>query len=227
MIFLLLSLLSSAHASRVISVQGRCEIKVVPDRGTVQIKTEKTAKDPADAVNEVTKKIEAAKARIQKMGLKDLELRTTHFQVFEQREWENNKNVFKGHRASFGLEVTTSDIQKLGHVMADAAQLGLTGTEGFRTFLSLEKSQSEYLKCLDIASQDAIKKAKQLGKSLNAEVGEVESISESPMTVSGPQPIYAQAMDSMRSMEKSVATPSIEAGEQTFATTLHVNFKLR
>ncbi len=227
---MLLALLLSldVSAARLVSVQGRCEIKVTPDRGNLQLRTEKTAADTALAVDEVSKKIEAAKKKIQKLELADLELRTTHFQVHEHREWENNKNVFKGYRASLGLEVTTSDIAKLGNVMAEAAKLGLTGTDSLRTFLSLEKSQKEYLKCLDIASADALKKAKQLAKSLDASVGEVESVNESPAIISAPQPMYSAMMDGgMRGMEKAAQAPSIEVGDQTFSTTLQVSFQLK
>ncbi len=228
MLWLLLALsLPTATAARLVSVQGRCEIKVAPDRASVQLKTEKTAADSAQAVDEVSKKIAAAKASIEKMKLEDLELRTTHFQLYEHREWENNKNVFKGHRASLGLEITTSEIQKLGQVMAEAAKLGLTGTEGFRTFLSIEKSQNEYLKCRAIAAADAQKKAQQLAKGLGASLGEVESISESPAIIHAPQPVYAAAMMESAPMAKSVAAPSIEAGEQTFATSLQVSFQLK
>jgi uncharacterized protein YggE len=225
--FIFLFLISMTQAStRTINVQGRCEIKVTPDRASLELKMEKTLSDPAAAVNEVTKKIEAARAEIKKLNLANLELRTTHFQVSPHREWENNKNVFKGHRASMGLEIITSDIAKLGDVMAMAAKLGLNGTEGFRPFLSLEKSRTEYLKCLDVASQDALKKAQQLAKSLDAKVGEVESISESAAVIHRPQPMYSAMMDSA-GMEKSVTAPTIDVGQETFSTTLQVSFKLK
>ncbi|MFP5492609.1 MAG: SIMPL domain-containing protein [Bacteriovoracia bacterium] len=226
MLLALLLIASTQAATRTVNVQGRCEIKVTPDRASLELKMEKTLSDPAAAVNEVTKKIEAARAEIKKMNLAHLELRTTHFQVSPHREWENNKNVFKGHRASMGLEVITSDIAKLGGVMAMAAKQGLNGTDGFRPFLSLEKSRTEYLKCLDVASQDALKKAQQLAKSLDAKVGEVESISESAPVIHRPQPMYSAMMDGA-AMEKSVAAPTIDVGEETFSTTLQVSFKLK
>jgi len=213
-------------APRLVSVQGKCEIKVTPDRGSLQLNTEKVAPSSATALDEVSKKIDAAKASIQKMNLKDLELRTTHLQLNRHSEWENNKSVFKGFRASLGLEVTTSDIKLLGNVMAEAAKLGLTGTDSFNTFLSLEKSRKEYLKCLDIAAIDAKKKAEQLAKTLNNDIGEVESIIESPAVMHRPQPMMMMAEASMAKSMDAVA-PSIEIGDQTFSATVQVIYRLR
>lgn len=213
-------------APRLVSVQGKCEIKVTPDRGSIQLNTEKVAPSSAAALDEVTKKIDAAKASIQKMNLKDLELRTTHLQLNRHSEWENNKSVFKGFRAALGLEVTTSDIKQLGSVMAEAAKLGLTGTDSFNTFLSLEKSRKEYLKCLDIAAIDAKKKAEQLAKTLNNDIGEVESIIESPAVMHRPQPLMMMAEASMaKSMD--AAAPAIEVGDQTFQASVQVVYRLR
>lgn len=222
---LLLFSISMPGLARHVSVTGKCEIKVTPDRGSVQLLTEKTAPTVKEAVDVVSKQIDAAKAAVQKMNLKDLELRTTQFQVNPHHNWENNKNVFKGYRATLGLEIVTSEIVKLGDVMAKASALGVNNTNNYRTFLSLEKSQAEYLKCLDIASTDGEKKAQRLAKNLKANLGEIESITEGQAQVDEPRPMVM--MEAAMAKSVSDAAPSIEVGNQTYSTTVRYVFKLK
>ena len=223
---LLLVFIAMPSFARHVSVSGKCEIKVTPDRGSVQLLTQKNGSSVKEVVDSVSKQIDAAKAAVQKMDLKDLELRTTQFQVNPRHEWENNKQVFKGYSASLGLEVTTSEITKLGEVMAKASNLGVNNTNNYRTFLSLEKSQAEYLKCLDIASNDAQKKAERLAKNLDAKLGEIESISEGQGHVEEPRPmVQMEAM--MAKSADAGAGPSIEVGNQVYSTTVRYVFKLK
>lgn len=221
----LLLLVSVPSFARHVSVSGKCDIKVTPDRGSVQLLTEKTASTVKEAVDVVSKQIDAVKAQVQKLGLKDLELRTTQFQVSPHHNWENNRNVFKGYRASLGLEVETSEIVKLGDVMARAAGQGINNTNNYRTFLSLEKSQREYLKCLDIASEDALKKAKQLAKNMNAKLGEIESITEGTAHIEEPRPMVM--MEAAMAKSADGAGPSIEVGNQTYSASVRYVFKLQ
>ena len=215
--------------ARQVSVSGKCEIKVVPDRGSVQLTTEKNASSVKEAVEFVTKQIEQARQAVIKMKLADQELRTTQFQVSPRHEWENNKNVFKGYRASLGLEVTTSEITRLGEVMGKASAIGVNGTNNYRTFLSLEKSQAEYLKCLDVASQDAQKKAERLAKNLDAKLGEVESILEGQLQIEAPAPHVMMETEALRSSDGAAKSmmPTIDVGDQVYSTTVRYVFKLK
>lgn len=211
-----------AHGGQ-ISVTGKCETKVVPDRGSLQLQTEKTAPTVKEALADVTRKIDEARASVQKLKLADLELKTTQFQVNPHHEWQNNKNVFKGYRASLGLDITTSDITKLGEVMSSAAKIGLTGTGNLRTYLSLEKSRSEYLACLDVAAEDAQKKAQRLAQKLGHKIDEVLSVEEGSYQSNPQQPVLFEA-----AMAKSSdAAPTIDVGTEVLSTSIRVTFKLK
>lgn len=229
--FLLLVLIATPalaeKSERTVSVQGECSVKVAPDRASVDVSVEKTAPDAAASVSFVSTKIDAARAEIAKLKLPDQVLETTHFSVYPHREWENNKSVMKGYRASQGLSVTTSQISKLGDVIAAATKAGLTTSGDFRPFLSTEKRQAEYLKCLDVASKDALKKAQRLAESLNAKVGEVLTVQESPMVREAPPQFFAKAMSTRGGGSESVAAPTIDVADQSFSTTLQVTFKLK
>lgn len=221
----LVLLLAMPVWAKQVTVTGKCEIKVTPDRGSVTLQTEKTAKTVQEAVATVTKLIDQARAAVQKMNLKNLELSTTQFQVTPHHEWQNNKNVFKGYSATMALEVVTSEITKLGEVMGQASAKGLTGTGNYRTFLSLEKSQAEYLRCLDVASLDARQKAQRLAKNLDAKLGDVMTIEEGQIQVTAPgAPMVMMEADMAKSAPAQ--SPSIDVADQLYSTNIRIMFKL-
>lgn len=208
-----------------IQVQGNCEIKVVPDRGTITFTAENQSKDQKEAVSKTNTQINKLKDEITSLGLDDLELKNTNYNVYPVREYEKEKYVDKGVRASLTLEVTTSEISKIGEAMVKASKVGIINVGSLNTFLSLTKSQKEYLKCLDIAAEDAKDKAIQLGKKLGFKVGEVINLSEVP-NIQRPQPYPERAM--MKSMAMADAAPvQIEAGTQSYSTNIQVTFSIK
>ena len=224
--FAVLCLLTFPAWAGTISVTGKCEVKVVPDRASLQLQTEKTAGSVKAAGTDVTLRIEKVREAIKQMNLKDVELRTSQYNVAPHHEWSNNKNVFKGYTATLSLEVVTSEIERMGEVIAKAADNGLNSTNSFNTFLSLEKSQDEYLKCLDLAAVDARKKADRLAKKLGADIGDVDNIIESTPVMHAPTPRMYEAELTMAKSDAAPA-PTIEVGTQLFSTTINVSYKLK
>lgn len=206
-----------------ISVQGNCEIKVTPDRGAITFTAENQARDQKDAVKRTTDQVNKLKEEIKKLNLADLELKNTNYNVYPVREYEKEKIVDKGIRATLSLEVTTSEISRIGEAMQAAAKVGVINVGSLTTFLSLEKSQKEYLKCLDVAAEDARGKAQQLAKKLGFKIGEVINLNEVPQ-ISRPVPIIME-----RAMMKSMdaAPTQVEPGTQQYSTNIQVTFKIK
>jgi uncharacterized protein YggE len=157
---IILIIASSAYAKdSEVQVQGSCDIKVVPDRASVSFTAENQSADQKTAVKKTNDQINALKKEIEGMKLAQVEFKNTGYNVYPVREYEKNKYVDKGMKATLTLEVTTSDIQKLGDTLVSASKLGIQNVGSLNTFLSLEKSKKEYLRCLDIAALDAKEKA--------------------------------------------------------------------
>lgn len=227
LLVLIFSPLLHAAENNGVLVQGSCEIKVVPDRGSVSFTSENQSKTQAAAVKLTNTQMNNLKEKIQKLKLADIELKTTNYNVYPVREYEKDHYVDKGTKASMTLEITTSEISRLGEAMGAASQAGIQNVGTMVTFLSLEKSQSEYLKCLDIASHDARKKAEQLAKKLDFSIGKVLSVIESPVTNQPtPQP-HRGAMFAKSAMMDSVQAAPVEAGTQNFSTNIQVTFEIK
>jgi uncharacterized protein YggE len=206
-----------------IQVQGNCEIKVIPDRGMITFMAENQSKDQKDAVKRTTDQINNLKEKIKSLKLKDMELRNTGYVVYPVREWDKERVIEKGFRASLTLEVITSEISRIGEAMLKASEADITNVGQLQTFLSLEKSQAEYLKCLDVAADDAKNKAIQLGKKLGFKIGEVISLNEVPNIQ---KPVYAPERSVMKAMADSAPT-QVEAGTQQYSTNIQVTFRIK
>ena len=93
--------------------------------------------------------------------------------------------------------------------------------------VDLQKSQAEYLNCLDVASVDAQKKAERLAKKLGAKLGEVEEIVESQPQIQSPGPILMMEAAMAKSTEARDSAPEIDVADQTYSTSLRVKFILK
>jgi len=224
LLLLIISPVLFASETEGVQVQGSCQMKVIPDRGTVSLTTENQTKDQQEAVKKTNSQINDLKERIQKLKLADIEFKTTNYSVYPVREYEKDHYVDKGTKVSMTLEVTTSEIPRLGEAMAEASKAGIQNVGSMVTFLSLEKSQAEYLKCLDVASNDARKKAEQLAKKLGFKVGNVLNVIESPAPQANHFP--ERAMFAKGAM-MDAAPVSIDAGSQIFSTNILVTFDIQ
>ena len=224
LLLLIISPVLFAGETEGVQVQGSCQMKVIPDRGTVSFTTENQTKDQQEAVKKTNSQMNDLKEKIQKLKLADIEFKTTNYSVYPVREYEKDHYVDKGTKATMTLEVTTSEIPRLGEAMVEASKAGIQNVGSMVTFLSLEKSQAEYLKCLDIASNDARKKAEQLAKKLGFKVGDVLNVIESPAQQTNHFP--ERAMFAKGAM-MDAAPVSIDAGTQVFSTNILVTFDIQ
>lgn len=220
--FLSLSAFAQEHT---IQVQGSCDVEVLPDRAKIVFQAENLSKDKVEVVKKTTQQIETLKEKIKALKLSDLEFKNTNYQVFEARDWEKDHYVSKGTRAILALEVSSSDIPKLGETLTLAAETGIQTVGQMMIYLSQEKAKVEYLKCLDIAALDAKAKGEQLGRKLGFKLGDVASVVETPnqMPPQTPYQMTTMAQDG-GARQKSA---QIEPGKQNFSTTLQVNFLIK
>ncbi|MBU6376123.1 MAG: SIMPL domain-containing protein [Bdellovibrionales bacterium] len=209
---------------RKVTVSGKCSRNVTPDRGAMVLTAEFRDDDLKTASRRATEAYERTRDAVKKLNLKDLDLKTVEYSMGEVREWEKNKSVFKGYRARMGLRVATSQVDRLGELIAIASREGLKDVGALQSFLSDSKQISEQVGCLQDAAGDARIKAEKLASSLGASLGEVLRISES----GGTQDVFSPRMMTFGSRDsEEIKAPTIEAGQQTLNLTVEVSFSLK
>ncbi|MES2966034.1 MAG: SIMPL domain-containing protein [Bdellovibrionota bacterium] len=228
----LLSLSSvSARAEqppRTISVTGTCTKTVTFDRGAIIVTADVLDPDLQKATKRATDTYEAVRAAVQKLNLKDSQLMTNEYSVTEQKEWEKERAVSKGFRARMGLQVTTSEISRLGEVIAIAAKQSVRDVSALNSFLSADKEKTERESCLEAAVQNAQAKAARMAKIAGAKLGRVQQLLEEG--AQAPEPISQRPMqmEAKSSYVSKMADsgPGVEAGAGRLRVNVNATFAI-
>jgi uncharacterized protein len=221
---------SQAAETRTISVTGNCTKNVTYDRGAIVVTADVLDLDLQKATKRATETYEAVRAAVQKLNLKDAQLMTSEYSVTEQKEWEKERSVSKGFRARMGIQVTTSEISRLGEVIAIAAKQNVRDVSALHSFLSADKEKTERESCLEAAVQNAQAKASRMAKVANAKLGRIQQLVEEGATA--PEPV-SQAPGGQSRMKKEVFSsmmdeggPGVEAGAGRLRVNVNASFAL-
>jgi len=213
---------------RMVSVNGACLRSVQPDRGSITVTAQNLDFDLQKAAKKTTEAYEKLRKAVQKLGLKNLELSTSEYDLSEVREWEKDKQVFKGFRSRMGLTVTTTEISRLGEIIVIAGAQNLREVSRLQTFLSPEKQKVERETCLEEAVKNARAKADAIAKAAGARVGRVLTVNEGSSGGNEAQPFYAR-MDKANlagAPERESAPPNVEASTVKISVEVSASFGL-
>ncbi|MBM3602398.1 MAG: DUF541 domain-containing protein, partial [Alphaproteobacteria bacterium] len=159
--FVLMLPIASAKADdhhqepRTINTTGTCSKEVVPDRGRLQLTAVVDDKDLKIANAKATEQYEKLRTDILAMKLPDGELKTSEYVVQDQWDYVDGRRIKRGYQSRFGLSVVTSDLSRLGDVMAVAAKHNIPEVSQLQLFLSTAKAKDGERDCLAAAAVDA------------------------------------------------------------------------
>lgn len=216
---------AAASSPRQVTVSGICKRSVTSDRASIIVAAEFRDRELRSAAKKATEAYEKVRDAVKKLALENLELRTSEYSVQNIREWEKDKLVSKGFQARMGLYVATSEVGRLGEVIAIAAREGMQDVGTLSSFLSPARLLHEQTECLEEAAKNARVKAERLAGALGAKVGKVDVINES-WSVDAPQPRPMAKSMMMDESARSMAPPSLEGGKEDLSVTVQATFAL-
>ena len=206
-----------------VQVEGECVKKESPDLVSVTFTVdEKDDKEVSKAVSKMNKKYNQLLAEIKKLELKDLVLRSDNYQVQEVREWEKDKNVFKGYRAGFSLTIETTGLDKIALAMEKAGNLEITQAGGLVFKFSSQKEKALMDACLEEAAASAKDRAQRIVKGLGGELLGATKVVLVSSGTNNPPPMPRMYMKA-QAMESSDAV-SVEAGKNEIQVKISVTF---
>jgi uncharacterized protein YggE len=209
---------SHAQTSEVkgISVAGECLKKVTQDRGGVSLGTTALAEKAGDAAEQTIKAHEKMKAEVGKLALRDFTAETENYGVSQECSYEEGKRKCTGFRATLSTRFETSDIARLGDIVAIGAKHNSQEVSQLSTFVSPEKMKAERESCLEIATKNAAAKAQKLANGAGVRLGAPQSILEATdMGTHPPYPIArTRALSVEANMEATMVAPTVDAKAQ-------------
>lgn len=193
-----------------ITVSGECLTKVLNDRGGVTVGSTALAKTPQLASDQAVKQHEEIKQEVKRLNLKEATTETASYQVYQECSYADGKRRCEGFRAHIATRFETSEIARVGEVIALAAKLGSEEVSGLEIFASPAQVKSARESCLEIATKNAFDKAQKIAIGAGVKLGKVTAISEGSGggDVSIPRPMASRRVEGFAMSEASA--PSID-----------------
>ena len=203
-----------------IVVSGRGEVKVSPDRATIQISVQTRAATAAAAASENATKLQAVLTALRALGLTNDQLSTVNYNVYpEQRYVPDKEPVIVGYNVT---NTVLADVRRLNQVgpVIDAA---LSHGANVITSLQFYASNTEAARRTAIAT--AIEKARAdadaAARAANGSLGGLLEINISAYAPPPPRPLM---MMKAAGVSAQADTP-INAGEETLSVEVSTRWK--
>ncbi len=193
-----------------IAVSSRGEVKVNPDRATVQISVQTKASTASAAASENASKLTAVIQALRGLGLRDKDISTSDYNVSPEQRYEPNKEpVIVGYTVTNTLALEVVSLKMVGPVI-DAA---LAKGANMVTSLQFVSSSTEAARrdAIALAVGSARSDAEAAAKAAGGSIGGLLEISIGSYSAPPPRPFDAKVRMAMASSDQ---TP-INAGEQT------------
>lgn len=224
----------SNPATDTITVTGAGQASLPPDVARISFTVQNTKVSVSDAQAATTKQANAAIDFVKKQGVADKDVKTLSYNISPQYSYPNpcvggalcpvynGTPKITGYQVSETVQVTVRDLSTVGAFLSGLGQLEVQNISGPN--FTLDDPTMAY----DAARADAIAKAKAqaslLSKQLGASLGKIVNFSESS---GGNYPPYPMAYGLGGADSKSVAAPTIPAGENTYNVSVSITYEIR
>ena len=202
---------------------GTAEVFAKPDRATVRLGVQADDNNAADAQSEVNKIMDQilealAKKRITRPMIQTSAIRLHPiYGEHDQRRLPTAQRKVTGFRAEHTLEVTLTDLGRVGEILDAGTAAGANRIESVS--FELKNDLEPRLSALRMALKDARAKSRAIADELGVEIKSVYQVSEDG---TGVIPFGSEIM----SFDRAQAPTSIEPGRMKITASVTVRFEL-
>jgi uncharacterized protein len=184
-----------------ISVSGAGDIKMVPDQvlADIGIITEKpTTQDAVNANSTISNKVIAA---IQKINAANMIIQTVGYNLTPLYDYSNQTQPPKlyAYQVTSTVRVKTTDIEKIGEIIATATTEGATNISSVGFDLTEITRKKAINDALAMAAKDASDKASAIAQSMGLKIDKISYITESGTSLPGP--VISMQFDAAKSAD--------------------------
>lgn len=222
-------------ATDTITVSGDGRAALPPDVAHVTFTVQHTAPLVADAQTATVKQANDAIDFVKKQGVDDKDIKTLSYTISPHYSYPTpcyaapgsicpqSETRITGYEVAETVQVTLRDLTKVASTLSGLGEFGVQNVTGPE--FALDDPTAGYT----AARADAIAKAKEqaqlLAKQLGVRLGKIVNFNES----SGgyPMPMYATADMSLGKGAASAPSPTIQAGQNTYTSSVSVTYEIR
>lgn len=209
-----------------ITVQGISTVKAMPDLISVYFNVEtngSTAQEAKDKNSEIVNKLID---NCVNAGVDSEKITTESFNIYEDYAWEDNKQKFRGYKASHLIKVklTSSQTEIIGAVIDAGVNAG--AMVNYINFELSSEIENQYkAEALKKAGEDAGIKAEAIASGLGKQVGEIQSIQQSDFYYN-PWRVYDSGGIMAEAGAAKEAVTNIQPGERDVTAQITVVFRI-
>jgi len=215
----------SDDTARVVTVSGRGEVSVEPDRAQVSLSIMVRSEQQQAAQREVDDTVDAVLRLTDKLDIPRKDVRTTRLNINPEFRWDKNTSERKitGYMIQRTVEVNLKELEKLGGLMQRATSAGVNQVSP--PVLGAENEDEHRREALARAATDARLNAETLAQSLDARLGKVRRITSSDV-IHHPAPMPRMRMESRAMMADAQGAETYTPGEIKYSAAVTVEFDL-
>jgi uncharacterized protein len=194
-----------------IAVVGRGEIKVSPDRATIQISVQTRGVTAAGAAAENASKQQAVLSALRALGLTNDQLSTVNYNVYpEQRYQEGKDPVITGYNVTNTVLVDARKLNQVGPIIDAALAHGANTITSLQFYAS--NTESARRSAIAVAIENARADAEAAARAAHGALGTLLEISIGSYSPPPPRP-----MAMMKAGAMGAADTPINPGDETLS----------
>lgn len=194
------------------TLSGKGQVTAVPDMAILRLGVLTSGENLVEVQNENARISQAVLQSLQQLGITDM--KTYEYEINKLFEYEDSKRIDKGYSVRNILEIKTDNLGQVGNFIDTAVYYGANIVDLIE-FDILDK-ESLYLQALDLAVNNAIKKADTIARSL----GLMNTPVPTRITEIGTIPVTTRLLGS----RESAPTTPIEAGSKQMEANVNIEF---
>ena len=204
-----------------VSVASRGEVKVNPDRATIQISVQTRSATAAAAATENASKQKAVIDALKALGLKDSEISTSDYSVNPEQRYEPNKEpVVVGYTVTNTLSVEVTSLKLVGPVIDASLAKGANMINSLQ--FSSSNTDAARRTAIGLAIAHARGDAEAAAKAAGGTLGQLLEVTIGAYYAPPPRPFD---MKSRVAMAASVEQTPINPGEQTVSVDINTRWE--
>jgi uncharacterized protein len=202
-----------------IAVTGRGEVKVSPDRATIQISVQTRASTAAAAAAENANKQQAVLTALRSLGLRNDQLSTINYNVYPEQRYEQGKEpVIVAYNVTNTILAEVQRLTQVGPVIDAALSHGANMITSLQFYAS--NTEAARRTAIGTAIQRARADAEAAAKAANGTLGTLLEINIGAYSPPPPRPMMMMARKDVAQAE----TP-INPGEETLAVEVSTRWR--
>lgn len=164
---------------RLVTVSGVGTMKVKPDQSIITLAVVTNADTASAAASENASLMEEVQNALIEAGISEDNISTKGYSLHQRYDYIEGERVSKGYQATNTIELITKDLDSIGEYIDVAIEAGANSVSNIR--FTVEDQEEIRLELLELAVENATKKAEVLVNAAGATRGRVVTITENSM----------------------------------------------